>query len=233
MNREWYLIDEEGIHPIMQSDEPEDFWKRFDRSPDEALWPAFNQVVLRSSTEEVLDALHETGRPLGVALEEVTEQPERWLDALVVARSGELAVLGEPGVDLDDRVMALPWTENLVEYLRCDGVFFGYDPQAATLHLTEFREGMLRFAWSDSVLPGPSYAMVFDEDGACTREDPRRFALRLMEMPETSPLLDRFRFVTERLEQIGLSTISPELEDLPVEVVFALTLEITREEPGG
>lgn len=226
MNREWYLIDDDGIHPLDTGREPEpdDYFEQFHHDSGQAPWPPFSQLVVDASATKTVDALGRTAPELGVELQEVTEQPERWDDGLVVARAGELTALGEPDVDLDDRVMALPWTERLVEDLRCDGAFFGYDPAAATLYLTRFADGKIDFAWCDSLVPGPSYAMIFDDGGQATDEDPRTFALRRLDMPETSPLLDRYHFVTTELQRLGLEEVSPRLAELPVAAVMKARL---------
>lgn len=220
MNREWYLIDDEGIHPLELEDEKVDFWEQFDRKGDEAPWPAFNQLVLDASATSVIEALAQTAPLLGIELDEVTDEPERWAECVVIARADELIAIAEPGVELDQRAMALPWTEELIGALRCDGAFFGYDPEAGTLHLTMFEEGRPVFAWCDSLTPGPSYAMVFDDEGRCTDEDPRKFALRFLQMPETSPLLDRYRFVLANLEELGMHRVSPELDEFPIAAVM-------------
>ncbi len=220
MNREWFLIDDEGIHPLDMTKEPENFWDRFDGGVDDAPWPPFNQVAVDASPAKTVEALHNTAPGLGVDLEDVSTLPERWAGGIVVAEAGALTVVGEPGVDLEERVMALRWTEALLGELGCDGAFFGYDPEAGTLHLTVFSDGRAEFAWCDSLRPGPSYAMVFDDEGKCREEDPRRFALRMLEMPETSPLLDRYRFVWSNLERLGLDVVSPEMEEFPIAAVI-------------
>ncbi len=220
MSREWYLIDDNGVHPLSPDREPEDFWEQFHHDGDEAPWPAFNQLIVDASPTQTVEALGRTAPEMGLELNEVTEQPERWQGSLVIARAGALVAVGEPGVGLDERVMALPWSEVLVEHLCCDGAFFGYDPGAGTLHLTRFVEGSVEFAWCDSLVPGPSYAMIFDGDGGATDEDPRQFALRKLGMPETSPLLDRYQFVTQQLQQLGVDEICPGLEELSVAAVM-------------
>ncbi len=226
MQRQWYLIDDDGIHPLNMADQSDDFWTNFTYDgDDDAPWPAFNQTVVDASPSKTVDALSKTAPELGVCLEEVTDDPARWHGGLMVARADELTLLGEPDLDLDDRLMALSWTEQLIGELRCDGAFFGYDPAAKTLHLTVFSKGAPQFAWSDSLTPGPSYAMIFDDEGNCVDEDPRRFALRMLGMPETSPLLDRYQFVESQLAQMGLNIISPDLGEYPVAAVLRASLE--------
>ena len=231
MQRQWYLIDDDGIHPLNMTDDSNDFWTNFTHDGDDAPWPPFSQTVVDASPSKTVEALSKTAPEMGVDLEEVTDDPARWSEALVVARTDELTAIAEPDVDLDDRVMALSWTEQLIGDLRCNGAFFGYDPAAKTLHLTVFADGTPQFAWSDSLVPGPSYAMIFDDEGNCTDEDPRRFALRMMEMPETSPLLDRYRFVESQLASLGLEPISPDLGEYPVAAV--LRAQLSRKQGHG
>ena len=221
MSREWYLIDDEGIHPLNINDESADFWGNFGHEGDEDPWPEFNQLVVNAPPTEVVDAVCATATKLQVDVEPVTDDPERWDGGLVVAETDGPTVVGEPNVDVDERVMARRWSEVLVDHLGCDGAFFGFDAAARTLHLVEFHDGDVDFAWADSLSPGPSYAMIF-EDGVATDEDPRRFALRMLGLPETSPFLDRYQFVISRLEQLGVESVSPELGDLPVTAVLAV-----------
>ncbi len=230
MQREWYLIDDEGIHPVDLGEGTTDFWGQFRHPGDEAPWPPFSQLVCQATPAQVVAALEATAGVMEVELEDVTASPERWSTAVVVAEAQGLSVVSEPGVELDDRVIGLPWSEALVEELGCSGAFFGYDPAASTLYLTRFEDGVVTLAWSDSLMPGPSYAMVFDEDGRTTDEDPRRFALREMGLPETSPLLDRYEFMKLQLKKVpGLSKISPNLDDFPVARVLTARATSQRE----
>ena len=153
-------------------------------------------------------------------MSDITERPGLWQDALLVAQGESLTVLGEPDVELNRRVMARPWSEELIGELRCDGAFFGYEHRSETLHLVVFSKGSVEFAWSDSLLPGPSYAMIFDDQGRVTNRDPRRFALDRMGLPTTSPFLDRFRFVDIHLQKLGLEQIRPRLDNLAVTAAF-------------
>jgi hypothetical protein len=103
-----------------------------------------------------------------------------------------------------------------------DGAFFGFDPAAGTIHVTRYETGVPTLEWFDSVEPGPSYARTFLTNGRATDEDPRTFALRFLDLPESSPLLDRLEFVEQVLADFELEVIDPELENLPVESVLRL-----------
>lgn len=222
MQRQWYLIDDEGTRPVNQQvpQEPEDFWELFDHDGEEAPWPAFVQVIGNASAGRVVDALLRTASSFEIEVEEVTDHPALWADGILLAEQQGVTIIGEPGVDESERVMAALWSEELFADLRADGAYFGYDPAAGTIFLTVFSDGRPLFAWCDSLLPGPSYAMVFDEEGRCTNEDPRKFALRRMKIPETSPLLDRHHFVLSELARLGLQTVSPTMDEFPVAAVL-------------
>lgn len=233
MQREWYLIDEEGIHRLDLGGEPEDFWGQFTLDGVEGPWPEFSQVLIKGSATKVVEALQATAPQVGVEVEEVTDKPERWEEGLLVARTGEGCVLGEPGVDLDDRTMGLIWAEELMGSLRCDGAYFGYDEAAGTLFFTRFRGGKVDLAWCDSLSPGPSYAMIFDEEGQCEQEDPRQFALRDLGLPEGSPFLDRYEFVLAKLRELGLEDVCPQMKQLPIVAAMAVQVQGAVEQDGS
>lgn len=233
IQREWYLIDEEGIHRLELEGEPEDFWEQFMLDRVDAPWPEFSQVLVQASTTQVVEALQVTASEVGVKVEEVTDDPERWEEGLLIARVGEHCVLGEPGVELDERVMGLIWAEELLASLRCDGAYFGYDPAAGTLFFTRFRGGKVDLAWCDSLMPGPSYAMIFDGEGACEQEDPRRFALRELGLPESSPFLDRYEFLLAKLRELGLDEVCPKMDKLPIAAAMAVDLSTPAENDGS
>ncbi|RAL22220.1 hypothetical protein DL240_10225 [Lujinxingia litoralis] len=218
MQREWYLIDDEGIHRIdLGVQNSTEFWD--DQTEEQGRpgqWPGFSQLVVDASASRVVEALKRTAPLMDVGVRDVTASPEHWEGGVLVAQEGEISLVTEPGVDLDERVLGAEWAEELMSELRCAGAFVGYEPHLGSLHLTMYQGGRPTFAWCDSLLPGPSYAMVFESDGRCTHEDPRRFALRMLDLPLTSPLLDRYHFVRANLRSLGLEELRPELETLPI-----------------
>ncbi len=230
MQREWYLIDDEGIHALDMGSNSGEFWGQFRHPGEDAPWPPFSQLVFAAAPDAVMAAMERTGPQLGLRLQDVTQRPERWSQAVVVAEGQDLTMVAEPAVDLDERVVALPWAEALAAQLGCSGAFFGYDPAASTLYLTQFEAGEVTLAWSDSLMPGPSYAWVFDDQGRVQDQDPRKFALERMGLPETSPLVDRYAFLEMELgRHLGLETISPDLEAFPV----AGVVEVEYDEEQG
>ncbi len=223
MERTWFLIDDDGCRRIDVSEKKWDFWSEFRAGDADDAWPAFTQAAVRTDLARAQQAIHQLAAEFGLSCRDVTHLPEQWDEALCLADGEALTLMAEPQVDFDDRFMAPDTAEQLLANLESDGAFFGYDPSAGTLMLTIFEGGRPRFSWCDSLEPGPSHAVTFHDDGTATEEDPRRFALRRMGQPETSPFLDRYAFVEHELARLGLVDVAPNLGDRPI--VAALQLE--------
>lgn len=201
-----------------------DFWSRFDYDGEEE-WPEFTQLAVSQNDarlDQLIQALQTVASIHEVRVEDVSDTPEAWDGALVVAQNGDTWCVSEPGVDLEDRFLTSDWAEQIAGLLACDAVFFGHTLSTATVHATTFETGGQNLAWFDSALPGPSFARVFHRDGRCTEEDPRSYALEALDMPTTSPLLDRYAFVASLLEPMGIHTISPDLDAFEVELVLQI-----------
>lgn len=225
MNQTWYLIDDDGCHAIhLGGGGPLDFWSKFNQSSADRGWPAFSQLAVDASPEDLVAALWTVARSFGLEFEEITNRPETWEEAMFVADGARVVFVAEPSTDLDEQILGQEFAAVLIEELGCAGAFFGYDPASGTLHLTMFEGGRPTFSWCDSLSPGPSYALVFNADGSCTHEDPRHFALRMMDMPATSPLLDRHAFVESNLRSLGIDGIRPDLEEFPIYCVMRLLI---------
>lgn len=206
-----------------------DFWSDFRSGSDQdAAWPAFTQAAVRADLDEAVAGVTAIAADFGMRGDDVTQTPEQWEDGVCFARRDDLTVMTEPGVDIDERFVTAETTERLVDHLEADGAMFGYDPAAGTLMLTVFSSGTPMFTWADSLEPGPSHAITFHADGTATDEDPRRFALRRLGQPETSPFLDRYAFVENELAKLGLTTVQPDLADVPVSAVVHLEMHNTR-----
>lgn len=215
MREQWFIIDRWGRRSV--NFRADTYWSRFDYGAIDIDWPEFNQLVMATQNDEtVVRALRTFAAMLGVELVDVSGEPERWQGALLVARNGDALVVGEPGVDLDERLLRPESADAICGLLAQDGVFYGYDPSSGTVHVTTYELGMPALEWWDSALPGPSYARTFLENGRARDEDPRHYALRVLGLPPTSPLLDRYAFVEHVLAPFGLDAIAPELEALPV-----------------
>lgn len=225
MTRYWYLIDNNGYRRIHVTDENWDFWDEFRSSDAQGPWPAFTQLALRGEPGDVAQALHGFADEHGLICREVTDHPGQWDGALCLARYEQWTLAAEPGLDIEERYVAPLIAEELVASLQTDGAFYGRDPAAGTLMLTLFSDGEPDFEWRDSLMPGPSQALTFHGDGTATDEDPRRFALRRMGLPERNPMLDRYAFIEHELSRLGIDRIQPDLEHVPIEAAFRLDVE--------
>ena len=206
-----------------------DFWSDF-RSGDgeNEGWPAFTQAAVCAQLGKALSAAHEIAGEYDLDCTDVTESPEMWDGGVCFATADQLTLMTEPSVDLEERFVNAESAELLLERLEVSGAFFGYDPAAGTLMLSVFSNGNPVFLWSDSLQPGPSFAITFHDDGTATQEDPRKFALRRLGQPETSPFLDRYAFVEHELAKLGLSDVQPDLEQRPIIAVLQMEREPTR-----
>lgn len=215
MREQWFIIDRWGRRSV--NFRADTYWSRFDYGAIDIDWPEFNQLVISTHDDEtVVRALRAFASMLGVELVDVSSEPERWLGSVLVVRDGEALVVSEPGVELDERILRPESADAICGLLAQDGAFFGYDPATGTVNVTTYELGMPTLEWWDSVLPGPSFARTFLENGRARDEDPRQYALRELGLPATSPLLDRYAFVEHLLEPFGLARIAPELDSLPV-----------------
>lgn len=222
MIQNWYLIDNDGFHPIHHTRRSINSWISGNSSAGPAIWPAFTQLAADVSTDEVQNALHELAQENSLVLEDITEQPEHWSDAIYIVDDRHHTLLGEPQTDLDDCILQAPVAEALMKRLHASGAFYGYDPASETLFLTVFSHGKPVFAWADSTRPGPSYALTFHDDGSCTHEDPRHFALEKLGIPTTSTLLDRYDFLESQLRALDLDPVCPTLDEKQVSAVLRI-----------
>ena len=216
---QWFLIDRDGQRPVHNTHP--DFFSRFsdDVSQD---WPAFSQLVVDSSLSHLLKAIETVAHVNGLRLEDVTSQPESWGSALIVVRNGASVVVSETDLDADFQLLHDESASQIAGLLATNAAFFGHDTSCGNLFVSTWDTGAIDFAWSDSVEPGPSYARVFHRNGMCTEEDPREYALRLLDMPATSPLLDRYAFIDFLLKPFGLEDVKPSIDDLPVMAAFTV-----------
>lgn len=216
MEQSWFIIDSNGGRRRVGG---ADFFAKFDYSDGgDELWPAFRQLVLLDvQLHDVARAIETVAGTLGLSCRDVTDDPRSWAGALLLAQpvSGRVHV-AQPDVPLDEGFLRHETADPVAGLLAADGAFFGHDPDIGLMHLTTFDTGAPRLAWFDSLEPGPSFARHFDDQGQCTEEDPRLFALRRLGMPETSPLLDRYAFVEHVLGELAIDGVHAGFDDLPV-----------------
>lgn len=216
---QWFLIDRDGQRPVHNTHP--DFVSRFrdDASQD---WPAFSQLVVDASLDHLLQALKTVAQVNGLGLEDVSSKPEAWESALIVVRNGAALIISETDLDADFQLLHAESSAQIAGLLAANAAFFGHDTSCGNLFVSTWDAGAIDLAWSDSVEPGPSHARVFHRNGLCTDEDPRDYALRVLDMPATSPLLDRYAFVDFLLRPFGLEEVKTSIDDLPVLAAFTV-----------
>lgn len=211
-----------------------DFWSDFRvDGPGDTGWPAFTQLVVRASAQAVCRAIAELAAELEIECTDVSDQPDQWHEALMlneqILDDGQpLTLISEPSTDFDARLIDPNAAELIFEKLGVDGAFFGHEPDAGTLMLSMYRQGLLALSWSDSIQPGPSHALTFYPDGRATAEDPRPFALSRLGQEPTSPFLDRYAYVAHELAKLGLDEISPLLTNRRISAALRLDPENVR-----
>lgn len=214
---QWFLIDRDGRRPVRPS--TPDFFSLFDYHGDE-MWPPFSQLVVDANLRHLLKALQTTARVNGLDLEDVSTQPEAWSSALVIVRNGASLIVADTDLDTDFQLLHDEAASQIAGLLACNAAFFGHEISAGTVFISTWEMGAINLTWCDSVEPGPSFARVFHRNGTCTEEDPRDFALRALDMPATSPLLDRYAFVEFLLKPFGIQEVRPLVDDLPIVAAF-------------
>lgn len=216
---QWFVIDQNGRRPVSQRQR--DFWSDF-RFDNEEQWPEFSHMVVKARLEHIVMALHTWGATVGLGFEDVTDSHANWDGGLWISRHGEHFVISESTHDVEDRVITLESAELLAGLMSCNAVFLGAEPDLGLVFVNTFELGQITLAWYDSETPGPSFARVFHRQGSCTEEDPRHFALRHLNMPATSPLLDRYAFVESVIGELGVEGVTPVVD--PADVVSVLRI---------
>lgn len=216
---QWFVIDQNGRRPVSRGQR--DFWSDF-RFDSEEQWPEFSQFVVKARLEHIVMALHTWGATVGLGFEEVTDSPQSWDGGLWISIQGEQYVISESTHDVEDRVITLESAELLAGLMACDGVFLGAEPELGMVFVNTFELGQIALSWYDSETPGPSFARLFHRQGSCTEEDPRLFALKHLDMPSTSPLLDRYAFVESVIGEVGIKGVAPVVDHSDVVCVLRL-----------
>lgn len=209
----WFVIDQYGEREI-PAQQLEAMRKSLEPLEDtERGWSAFVQLAVLAPVEHVLDALK--GLAASSSLRCVDA---RCLSAptILIAQLAGWTFVAEPTTELELRFVNADLVDALFDELGADGLFFGYEEDSSTLHLARFIQGQMKLLWYDALEPGPSFALTFHEDGRCTEEDARQFALRELNAPEDTQQLDRFAFMKHLLMQAQLPLLSPDLHGLPI-----------------
>lgn len=220
MHQNWFIIDRWGRRSA--NCRADSYWNRLSSGALDIHWSAFNQLVTRARPDEVVQALRSVAAMFEIDLVDVTAQPDRWDGAILVQQNGACLSVSEPGVDLDERLLRPESADAVSGLLAADGAFYGYDPATSTVQLTVYEQGAPSLEWVDSDLPGPSFARTFHRNGRATDEDPRAYALRAMQLPAASSLLDRVHFVEMSLERFGLEIVAASLPDAATRVALRI-----------
>jgi len=228
MARRWHLIDDDGRREVIVDPEhgrvESGVKVRYDRRD----WPAFTQLAIRSSVDELAAAVRSVADEFNLPCRRVDGAEHAESHLLRFARNGKFVLAAEPDVAFEERFVTAASCEALAERLGTDAAHFGHDPSAASLHLTRFTDGSPDFTWCDSLRPGPSFALSFHDDGRCTEEDPRRFALRRLGRRDDRACLDRTVFLERELASMGLEAIDPELRETSTAPIFAVDTSARR-----
>lgn len=209
----WFVIDQYGEREI-PIEQLEAMRKSLEPLEDDELsWTAFVQLAVYAPVEHVLDALK--GLAASSSLRCVDARCIS-APAILVAHLAGWTFIAEPTTELELRFVNADLVDALFEALDADGLFFGYEEDSGTLHLARFLQGQMKLLWYDALEPGPSFALTFHDDGRCTEEDARQFALRELDAPAETQVLDRFAFMKHLLMQANLPLLSPNLHGLPI-----------------
>lgn len=166
-------------------------------------WPAFSQLIVAATPERLA--------PLVASAAHAFDADTH---ALRFATCGPLTLLAEPGLDMGLRCVHEALADHVVTALGADGALVTRDAEG-TLTLTIWRAGCLTLSWIDPLIDGAGMACTYLDDGRCTEEDARHFALRALGLDEDTAELDRHAFIELMLKQLGLPALSPDLAELP------------------
>jgi hypothetical protein len=216
----WQLIDETGRRDFLVNRRTGSVTSQ--THSGRGNWPAFTQLALDADLDAVASAVDPVAQEFERECRRLQSSATEQAHTLQLATSSGLTLLAEPSIDFEERFVTAASSEALVERLEVDGVHFGFDPSSDTLHLTRFSSGYPDFTWCDSLRPGPSFALVFHEDGRCTEEDPRSFAKDYLGLRGDTEMLDRRAFVSRVLETLGLEKVDPDLHETVAKRQYAI-----------
>ena len=218
----WQLIDDDGRRDFLVNRRTGSVSSQPPLFDDTDNWPPFTQLALDADIDEAAGAIDPVATEFERECRPLQTCGSGQTHTLQLAHVDGLTLLGEPCIDFEERFVTAASSEALVERLEVDGLHFGFDPSSDTLHLTRFSAGYPDFTWCDSLKPGPSFALIFHDDGRCTEEDPRRFARRELGLGADADLLDRRAFLYSVMEEFGLHSVDPDLADTDVACRFGI-----------
>lgn len=189
----WLLLDDQGARPIAVDPAR----ARWAKAQD---WPAFARLALEAPLEEVLEqSLRHLGSPPWELLAMTSEDDE---EAWWLGHRAPYTWVQEPFMEAQGRLDPT-MAEELAMACQARGAYLHHEPDTGQLYLALFERGQVRLAWCDTFVPGPSFSLTFHDDGCCTHEDPRLYALRVLDLPDDTPWLDRYMFIESMLGAHG------------------------------
>ena len=200
----WFIIDNQGQRPICEE------WMQQKRhlahqSLVWGVWHSFAQIAVQASDEQLLTYLQRLANQHGVQCRPCTTERAN----AKITTQDQWSIWSEPTTDPDLCFINADTVDALFEEM--DGMYYGYDEEEGTVHFARFEQGQMAFLWYDALRPGPSFALTFHEDGTCTEEDARLYALKHLNLPESTTQLDRFAFLAHLLHSHGLEHFDPHL----------------------
>lgn len=166
-------------------------------------WPAFSQLIIAASPEQLAPLIASAAHTFDADAH-----------ALRFATCGPLTLLAEPGLDMGLRCVHDALADLILSALATDGALVSHDAED-TLTLTIWRAGRITLSWIDPLIDGAGSACTYPEDGRCTEEDARHFALRALGLDKDTAELDRYAFIELMLRQLGLPALTPDFTGLP------------------
>jgi hypothetical protein len=226
MAKRWQLIDDDGSRDVLVDHQTGRVVSGFKVAHEHCEWPPFTQTAIAAPLQDVTTALEEVAREFDLPCHPIQRAAPGNDHTVSFAQADELTLIGEPGIEFDARFVSAASTEALVEHLETRALHVGHDPSTGSLHLTKFLDGSPVFSWCDSLEPGPSFALEFHDDGRCTEQDPREFAIERMDLEYSSEdYLNRRAFMARELKDFGLESIDPDFQETDATAAFAVDIE--------
>ncbi len=188
----WYIIDANGARQIPQSPN-----LSFEQ------WPAFSLLSVKQdyhlTASQLLHILDQNNLLSHSSLDQYTHS------LYLHHHQDHWTIAAEKIDDPDSWTLTPELASQLAELVRSPVAYLSHDTDTGSLLLDLYEDSALWLRWQDSLDPcAHSGATHFGEDGTCTLEDSRSFALRMLNLPPQTPTLDRYHFVEFMLSTIGL-----------------------------
>ena len=186
----WYIIDAHGTRQI-------------DRSPSHSFeeWPAFALVYanapLATFQPALLDLLDQNDL--------LSSDQQETHPLYLYHHHHTWTLAAELSHDPDAWTLSPELAATLATLIDTPLAYLSHDADTGAILLDLYDESSLWLRWQDALDPAlPAEASLFSSHGTCTLEDARAFALRMLDLPAHTPILDRHAFIEFMLQSIGL-----------------------------